>query len=481
MKDFDVIVIGSGIGGLIGAGILASQGLSLLLVEKNKSPGGYLSSFKRGAFVFDSAVDCISGVGTDGLIASVLKSLGVDNEIDFVRVNPIRVSIFPDREVAVDSDVNAYIDRLITMFPSEASGIRGFFALADRAYGTISLISKPPMYRSAGPDRISPDLVRLWDITYEELLNEFLKDYRLKAILSDRCPFIGLSPSKVAALPMIMLIMSYFRLGAYRPAGGSQRLSDVLVEGIKKNRGRVIFGSCVKKILVDGRNCIGIVCDDGEEYTSRHIISNADFTHTFTNLLGDKYVSIAKEMLRNPGVSTSFFLVYAGVKGEFEGHSSTGYFPSYDIINFFKPEAVLKENGTLGITVASLEDRLRAPDGYHTVVFHEMVEADGQTFDKPACTDKVLKKAESIIPGIRGRIEVLDSATPQTLRRYTGNFHGSAFGWKQVPGFRNMKRHGINNLYIAGHWGETGGGVLAAAYSGARAAGEILMKEGIKN
>lgn len=72
MKDFDVIVIGSGIGGLISAGTLVSKGMKTLLVEKNKIPGGLLASFKRKGFLFNSAVDCISGVAKGGYISNVL-------------------------------------------------------------------------------------------------------------------------------------------------------------------------------------------------------------------------------------------------------------------------------------------------------------------------------------------------------------------------------------------------------------------------
>jgi phytoene dehydrogenase-like protein len=75
---------------------------------------------------------------------------------------------------------------------------------------------------------------------------------------------------------------------------------------------------------------------------------------------------------------------------------------------------------------------------------------------------------------------LLDSATPKTLQRYTNNINGAAFGWRQIPGFRGPNKHGIKNLYIAGHWGDMGSGVLASAYSGAKAAGEILAHEGLK-
>lgn len=479
MNDFDVIVIGSGIGGLISAGILSSKGLSTLMVERNPTPGGYLASFRRKDFVFDSSVDCISGVAPGGLIFRVLELLRVEKDIEFIQVDPIRVSIFPDVEVDVDSDINAYIERLMLLFPLESKGIQQLFKLLDRIY--IGMQSAIDMIVTGKfiLDKITPEILKLRNISYAALLAEYITDYRLKSILSDRCPFIGLPPSRVSALSMVNMIMSYFKLGAYRPAGGSQKLADTLTKGIRNNGGRVIFGNGTKKILLQADNsCYGIQCDNGDEYTSRFIISNADFYHTFSSLLnGEESTSIAKDMMKNTGVSTSFFIVYAGIKGGFKGHSSIGYFPSYDMEDFFTPGKPLKEGSTIGITVASIEDKHRAPELCHTVVLHEMVEASGERLDKSKCTEIVLKKAENVVQGINDRIVVLDSANPQTLQRYTGNINGSAFGWKQIPGFKGIKGYRIENLYIAGHWGEMGGGVLAAAYSGVKAAVEILTKE----
>ena len=82
-------------------------------------------------------------------------------------------------------------------------------------------------------------------------------------------------------------------------------------------------------------------------------------------------------------------------------------------------------------------------------------------------------------PVKKGKIDIIDTATPMTLQRYTGNYLGAAFGWNQLPGNFMFDTHGLKNFYIAGHWSEMGGGVLAAAYSGARAAKDILAKEGI--
>lgn len=481
MKDFDVIVIGSGIGGLISAGILAFKGLKTLVIDRNNTPGGYLASFKREGFVFDSAVDCISGVAPGGLIHKVLDSLGVSEDIGFIKLDPVRVSIFPDIEVIVDADVNSYIERLSTLFPRESGKIRKLFETASSVFNETMLATNMLISRRLELNNTPSQILKLMAISYEDLLDEYFDDPGLKAILSDRCPFIGLPPSKVSAFSMIAMIMSYFNFGAYRSLGGFQRLADVLVHGIYKNGGIVILRNGAKRILLDEHdNYYGVRCDNDEEYTSRYIISNADFNYTFINLLGGKYAAIAEEMNTNIGISTSFFIVYAGIKGEVNIHSSVGCFPSYDIENLFNPAVSFTDGSTIGITTATLEDKFRAPAGSHTVVLHEMIEPSNRHLNKTYCTDIILKRAEKIIPDIKEKLVVLDSASPQTLQRYTGNFKGSAFGWRQVAGIKNVQRHGIKNLYIAGHWSDMGGGVLAAAYSSARAASQILGREGVR-
>jgi prolycopene isomerase len=480
MKKFDVIVIGSGIGGLVSAGILTARGLKVLVVEKNRTPGGYLSSFRRKGFVFDSAVDCISGVASGQLVHRVLEMLGVDSEVRFNRLDPIRVSLFPGLEIIVDADIKAYKERLASIFKPEATSLKNFFDEANILYARLKSSLTSVISGRLDLSAVSPETIRLMTMPYSELLDKYFADFRLKAVLSDRCPFIGLPPSGVSASSMLAMIMSYFDLGAYRVEGGFQVMADAFVRGIRKKGGETLFSDGVNQIYLNEKNlCSGLKCDSGREYTTRYVISNADFDFTFRSLLGGEYGKFADDMMRRSGISTSFFIVYAGVKGSPGRHSSLGWYPSYDMERYFDPDMEFREDSTIGITVASIEDQSRAPQGFSTVVLHEMATASCGGLDKSACTEKILQKAGRIFPDIRDRIVVLDSATPLTLQRYTANCRGAAFGWKRIPGFGGPGRFGIDNLHIAGHWGNIGGGVLAAAYSGAKAAGEILAKEGI--
>jgi len=486
MEKFDVIIIGSGIGGLISAGLLSSRGLKVLVLEKHSSAGGYLSSFKRKDFTFDSAVDCISGIGDGGLISSVLRMLGVEKSIEFVRVNPIRTSIFPDIKINVDADINVYIESLKKLFPSEKDNIENLFIKITEIYSAIEEKLDSLTNGTSNQFTQNSRAYQYAMMTYSELIEEFTKDRKLTAILSDRCPFTGLPASKVSALTLVALMMSYFRMGAFRPVGGHQRLSDALVNGIRNKGGAVIFNKAAEKIFLNGETCCGVRTADKDEYSGKFIISNADFIHTFRELLGDRYSFIVDERLKKSGISSSFFIVYAGIKGNLDAvgkSSSIGYFPSYNMESFFDAKIAFGDRSSLGLTIPTIEDRTLAPEGCHSVMFHEMTDfgfIEKWNEHKPKLIDRVLDKAEKLIPDIRKNIIHIEAATPLTLRRYTSNFKGSAYGWRQSPGNANPARHGINNLYIAGHWGEMGGGVLAAAYSGLKAAVEICRKEGIE-
>jgi phytoene dehydrogenase-like protein len=112
-----------------------------------------------------------------------------------------------------------------------------------------------------------------------------------------------------------------------------------------------------------------------------------------------------------------------------------------------------------------------------------MVEGGGKfIIDRERAAGIALRKAGRVLSGEIENPAIMETAVPSTLSRYTGNRGGAAFGWRQTPGYRGkLPVHGIENLYIAGHWDDMGGGVLAAAYSGARAANRILQREGLSS
>ncbi|MFC1496465.1 phytoene desaturase family protein [Candidatus Margulisiibacteriota bacterium] len=101
LKDkYDVVVIGSGIGGLVCANYLAKAGKSVLVIERHFLPGGLCTSFRRKGFVFDSMASMITGLGINRLssIAMIIKDLEL--EVSFKRIN--YSIIFPDTQIQIN-------------------------------------------------------------------------------------------------------------------------------------------------------------------------------------------------------------------------------------------------------------------------------------------------------------------------------------------------------------------------------------------
>jgi phytoene dehydrogenase-like protein len=472
----DVVVIGSGIGGLACAGKLAARGRRVVVLEQASGPGGYLASFARGAFRFDAAVDHIAGLGTDGLITHLLQELGVEQELVPLRLDPVRLTRFPGLTVPVDASLPAYVERLHRIFPGERAGITAFFRRAEAIYADLQAVMEAVAAEQDAPERASEAMLRYGAHTYAQLLAEDIRDPKLAAVLSDRCPFLGAAPTRVAATRMVGLVMSYFRSGAYRPAGGHGRLAELLVSGIRRRGGEVHVGRAAHRIVVEGGRCTRVLAEDGADFPAGAVVSNADFDETFGRLLGaagERARLAGRDRVRSP----SFFIAYAGVRREgLPAASSIGSFGTFDLTALLERYVPFAEGDPLGITIPSVEDPGVAPAGHDALAIHELVPpGDRRRWDveKQACLDRLLAKAEAVLPGLRGRLVHVEAATPGTLERWTRNRGGAAYGWEQGPVLQRI-RHGIPNLHLVGHWTEIGGGVLAAAFSGLRAAVRLL-------
>ncbi|HEX9191077.1 MAG TPA: NAD(P)/FAD-dependent oxidoreductase [Candidatus Deferrimicrobiaceae bacterium] len=479
----DAVVVGGGIGGLACAGALAARGRSVLVLEQAASPGGYLASFRRDGFIFDAAVDCVAGLDPEGLITWLLRSLGVERELGTVRLDPIRHSRYPGLSVEVDADLSVYIERLCALFPSERQGILAHFRRMETIYADVGRELQSVREGRGGAKAFPSSFAHYGNATYSDLLREDISDRRLAAVLSDRCPFLGISPDRVSAIRLSTLVMSYFRSGAFRPVGGHQRLADALVKGIRGKRGAFLPGRAARRILVERGRCVGVETEDGERFPTRHVVSNAGPHETFSRLLSGVPGMGATGGAGNRRLSPSFFILYLGVRGGFcipGSASSIGSFDRFDLASLLDGYEPFRDSDSLGITIPTREDPSLAPPGHHVVLVHELV-PQGYTEDwagrKQVLANRVLGMAEKVLPGVSGGVVCSDAATPATLERYTRNRGGAAFGWEHTPGFRK-EANGLPNLHFAGHWCEVGGGVLAAAYTGVRAANRVMEADG---
>jgi len=469
--SYDVAVIGAGIGGLAAGALLARKGLSVAVFEAGRVAGGYCTSFRRKGYTFDSCLDAVSGGAENGWLRRVLRQLGVDSEVELVRLDPLRVDNFAGEMVAVPGDINALLDKLCGIAPSEKDGIRGLFGAMDTVY-RIAMVTMPEvLYNEPRLDRRLGALAKFRKLSFKDLLDDYVKDAKVRAVLCDRSAFMGLPPSKVSAVAMITMFMTYAAGGGYRIKDGSEKLAAALVNGLTKAGGELFIKSPVTEILKSGGRASGVVVD-GQHVAARAIVSAIDASRT-AGLAG-----IA------PGTagmkpSVSFFMVYLGLDKVLDMPDGMGCYPGYDIEGTFTDIAddIVSPKASMEIVNYSNISPSMAPDGGSTVMLISKA-AYHYHSDWKSCKeremDRLIDFADSTVPGIKGCVSYAEAATPLTLERYTDNCCGAAFGWEQ--GTANRRTPAVTQLpglYMAGHWTYPGGGIESVAASGIVAAEKV--------
>jgi phytoene desaturase len=466
-KKYDAIIIGGGLGGLTCALGLLSQGMRVQLFEKEPKVGGCQAYFKRKGFFFESCMHSVAETYAGGPVLAALTAVGLDPLPDFVRLDPSFCFIFPDKTYAVPPAVSDYKSLLKSEFPDEAQGI-------DRIFDTMTAV-----YDGLGRlPEITSVIERYGGAVFQQILDECLTHTRLKAVISGFWGYLGLPPSKTSALILSAFNASICNHGNYFPAGGITVLVDNMLVAIRQKGGEVSCKTPVEKILMRSGRACGVCLSGGEEIFADVIVSNIDATDTLFHMVGESRLPddfISRVQRLEPTLSA--FSVYLGIEGKDLPDNvcvANLVYPGDDMDQQY--EAVLQgdlESMPWVVSIPTLAAPELAPPGHHILSLFAPIpyRLPGMTDwreRKSEYTDRFIRVAAKVFPGLEKRIVVKEAATPDTLVRYTAN-RGGALGWNYTPesiAGRPENKSPIPGLWLAGHWTVPGVGVHGAIQSG---------------
>lgn len=489
-KDqYDVVVIGAGMGGLSVAAYLAQQGYSVMVAERHYYPGGYAHSFKRRQYTFDAAVRIVAGADGHGLLYDLLGKAGIAGKLPFVQLPEVFTAFYPEHRFTVPRGAEGLIETYSRMFPGQRDGIANLVREMQQIYhATIELLHARDPFSVLSNQTI----MKYRYMTFHDLLVSHLTEEKAVYTFAALWSYYGAPPTRGSALYFAYAIMSYFNEDIYYLQGSFQKLADAFVARIEECGGEVCLRNEVKRIVVEDKKARGIVLQTGEYVQAPIVICNGDLKKMVNELVGEevfpaRYVKKLSEMT----VALSAFEVFIGTDLPMESYGlahETFIYDCYDYSHWYDRHAGLKQfgaDGLLGLAIScpTLVDPSLAPPGKHTAILTTLVPYDiGADWkeEKPKFQEALIRMAEKAVPELGRHLDFVESGTPLTMERYTNNSQGATYGWEQ-----NMKQMTsrpqlgtpISGLYISGHWTDPGGGVVSAVLSGYKLYQKIANEE----
>lgn len=478
--SYDVIVIGTGLGGLMAAAKLAKEGLRVLVLEQHDRPGGCATTFKRRDFTMEVGLHEMDGLHPRDIKNRIFDDVGLGDRVTFLPVPEFYRFINERYDLVIPHDPEKARAVLKEAFPGQEKGIDEYF------YHVLN-VRRVMVAHKGKPDR-----------SVGVFLDEIIEDEDLKLVLLGNLGYFHDDPYSLSWLYYLNAQGSYYGGTASFIQGGSQRLSNALSELIVEQGGKVLLNQLVTSIDYEGDKVTGVSFQQikgknkGERGQARakQIIMNGSVPGLI-GLLSRKDAEHLSRTVKDLAIGASLLTVYYGFNKSLQEIGNKNY-STFIYDGSVRTQKDILDNNHSDFSTRSFTfvdygqvDSRLAPEGKSVGAVcaidypsdWEGLDRDEYMRMKADVADTLTGRLEKILPGFREAVEYVEVGTSLSVERFTLNPRGAVYGFAQHPN-RSLDYLSAlpENVHLASAWGKIGGGFSGAMVSGYLTAMDLLRK-----
>jgi len=510
--QYDVIIIGSGMGGLATAAILAKEGKKVLVLEKHYTAGGFTHSFKRNDYEWDIGIHYIGSVDNPKRTMRRIFDYITDSQLQWADMGEVYDKvIFGNKEYRFVKGLHNWTKQMKEYFPQpeDQRAIDDYIELVMKANKASKLFFAEKAL-SGLPHHLLGGFMRggykkYTNKTTREVLESITKNEQLIGVLTAQFGDYGLTPSQ-SSFAIHALVVSHYFDGGYYPVGGAARIAETVAPLIEAAGGKIYISAAVTEIVIENGKATGVKMADGKTISAPVIVSNAGFINTFSKLIPKNTANEIGYLnhLRKVHPSAAHLSLYIGLK-----HTAAelnlpkanywiypdNYNHDENMTNYLKnPEHTPLPVAYISFPAAKDPDFEKKYPGRSTIEiigfapYEWFAQWEGTKWNKRGddyvafkekFAQQLLAQLYRFEPQVKGKIDHYELSTPLSTANFVNYEHGEIYGLDHSPQRFNLDflrpATPVKNFYLTGQ-DVVGCGIGGALFSGMLTASAILKK-----
>lgn len=493
-KEYDILVIGSGLGGLVSALVLAKEGLKVCVLEKNNQYGGNLQTFSRDKLIFDTGVHYLGGLSEGQNLNQYFTYLGIMQDLNLKKLDENgfdRITFDNDEiEYPHSQGYENFVDQLSKIFPDERENLTKYIQEIQ------SICNEFPRYNLVGKGKYNDDILY---INAQEFIESVTPNKKLQAVLSGSNFLYAGVANKTPLYVHALTVNSYIQ-SSYKCVNGGSQISRLIIKELRKYGAEVYKHSEVNEFVFDDENVLkSVKTKTGKEFFAKKFISNIEIRTTLDLVGQERYKKSFTKRIYDLEPISSCFSVYIVLKPNTFKHFNYNYYhyKSEDIVwekslpeNVKWPECYMLSScssnqnpefseSLTAITYMDYDEVKEWESSFNTVAEHHERGQEYEDF-KQKKAEQFINEIEKKFPDLRSHIETVYTSSPLSYRDYIGGYKGNMYGY--VKDSSNplktiiSPKTKISNLFLTGQ-SINMHGILGVTIGAFVTCSEILGKE----